>query len=179
MIIDPEIKEKVIQHTYYWFNKASPLLGIALPLPEIEFTQRGAVAAQTFTYRDEENNIVKTRLNYNPYYIVEDPQKFMEQTIPHEVAHIFQHALHPQSKPHGIEWIGIMKKFGVTPEIYTDIHVDNPVPQAKLLHLYQCMECGAKKVFNKKEHDQFEGKLKLPECEKCGGVMEFVRKAQL
>lgn len=180
MIIEPDTKEKVIEHTRYWINKANAALGLDLPMPSVDFDQRGAIAGQTFlTRNDETGEIVSTRISFNPYYVQQDYMNFMENIIPHEVAHLMQFAQHPKSKQHGIEWIQIMKNLGVRPEIYTDVHVENPVSKPKGLHLYQCVECGAKKVFGTKQHRSFELKHKLPECEKCGGVMEHVRSAEI
>ncbi len=178
-MIDPLLKDKIEDHTTYWVNKANSLLDVQIPSPEIDYTQRGTVAAQTFTYSDAEGAIVKTRISFNPYYIVQDSQEFIETIVPHEVAHLAQNIMHPNSKPHGIEWIQIMKQFGVKPEIYTDVHVHMPPSQAKRLHLYRCLDCLKPKVFGQKKHGAFEGKLKLPECPECKGVMEYVRSTDL
>jgi SprT protein len=174
MIIDKDSQNKIIDHANYWIEKIKSTFNIDVPTPTIDFNQRGTIAGQTIFDRND-GIITRVRISFNPYHARDNFKQFIEEIVPHEVAHVAQYVMHPQSKQHGVEWIDVMRKLGLPPKILTDLHAENPSSRVKNLYLYQCVECNARKVVGKKEHDSYEKKWKLPECEKCGGVMEFLK----
>lgn len=56
----------------------------------------------------------KIRLNAD--LLVNNWEDFMNDTIPHEVAHLVQYVIYPYDKPHGRGWKSIMRGFGVNPK---------------------------------------------------------------
>ncbi|GDY28200.1 protein SprT [Agarivorans sp. Toyoura001] len=53
-------------------------------------------------------NLSRWRLRFNAHFYQQQPEHFLAQTVPHEVAHIICHAVYGRVKPHGKEWQAIM-----------------------------------------------------------------------
>lgn len=51
-------------------------------------------------------------------------EKYLEEIIPHEVAHYIQMIYWPDSKPHGVEFKGVMKVFGVPARAYHTLNCE-------------------------------------------------------
>ena len=84
--IDAKI-EKCIGSAERYFN-------IKLKQPSYNFKQRGRTAGTAYLQRNE--------MRFNTFMLQQDPQKFIENVVPHEVAHIvvFQ-VFGAKVRPHG------------------------------------------------------------------------------
>ena len=71
---------------------------------KFKFNLRGAVAGRAF-YQGRE-------LSFNLILAKDNLTDFLNSTVPHEVAHLFQRKIYPYSKPHGKEWKKIMQLGG-------------------------------------------------------------------
>ena len=57
---------------------------------------------------------MKDRLSYNQRLLVENTEKFLARTVPHEVAHwVVRKVFSGRRKPHGSEWKSVMYVLGV------------------------------------------------------------------
>ncbi|MES9940109.1 MAG: SprT-like domain-containing protein [Candidatus Thiodiazotropha sp. 6PLUC2] len=75
--------------------------------PEIFFDLKGKAAGLLITHKNG-----ASKIRYNPILLEHYGQKFLDQTVPHEVAHLVARTLFgPSIKPHGKEWQAIMSFF--------------------------------------------------------------------
>jgi SprT protein len=75
--------------------------------PVVLFDLQGRIAGQAW-------GNYKIRLNID--LLVHNWEEFMQDTIPHEVAHLVQKVLYPYDKSHGRGWKSIMRGFGCNPK---------------------------------------------------------------
>ena len=103
--------QQLSEATQHWLEKARPLLlgcGRTLPVVEVRCDLRGMTAGQVRRYHDG-----SLCIRYNLAMSRLQPLQFVEQTVPHEVAHVVAYLLHGKSiRPHGREWRAIMAEFG-------------------------------------------------------------------
>jgi len=94
-----------------WLQRAAPLLrghGRAEPAIEVRCNLRGKSAGQVRHQADG-----SLLIRYNLGIASLQPEAFLEQTVPHEVAHVVTWLLHgSRAKPHGREWREVMAFFG-------------------------------------------------------------------
>lgn len=82
-------------------DKANQHYGTALPYPTLRFDLRGMTAGQAYSGR----NLIRL----NPLLLHENGEAFLQQTVPHEVAHLVADKLFgPGIRPHGREWQSVM-----------------------------------------------------------------------
>lgn len=74
-------------------------------IPTVSYDIRGAVAGKAFIYQNH--------IKLNPVLLRENKDHFINQTVPHEVAHLIAHQVYGNRiRPHGREWASIMSLFG-------------------------------------------------------------------
>jgi len=80
--------------------------------PRLSYDLRGTVAGRGGISSGEQ--IVKI----NPVLLMENVEEMIQQTVPHEVAHVAQYVVYGtgrHNKPHGIYWERMMRLFGCDP----------------------------------------------------------------
>lgn len=106
-----ELQMKVEQKVYDCLFKISEVLNrkgrsINIPQIKINFKNLGRTAGHAF----QRTNV----LEFNTILLKENADKFIERTVPHEVAHLITAWIFPLAKkPHGKEWKSVMKMLGV------------------------------------------------------------------
>lgn len=101
---------RLAAETRAWLERARPLChqaGRRLPEVTVRCDLRGASAGQLRLYRN--GTLV---IRYNLAMAEAQPEAFVAQTVPHEVAHAITHVCHGKVRPHGPEWRGVMAWFG-------------------------------------------------------------------
>jgi len=156
-----EITDKVnecLQIAEKFFNRP-------VPKPKVRFDLRGRVAGQAFYF--------KHWLRFNTVLFQENREDFLNQTVPHEVAHWIQDWLYGvgKTKPHGREWKGIMKTvFGLSPERCHSYNVENArtrtLPAA---YKYKCSCTTHHLTIVRHRRIQNGQRYK---CRKCGSFLE-------
>lgn len=95
-----------------WLQRAAPLLrghGRAEPAIEVRCNLRGKSAGQVRHQADG-----SLLIRYNLGIASLQPEAFLEQTVPHEVAHVVTWLLHGRrARPHGAEWQAVMHHLGI------------------------------------------------------------------
>lgn len=129
--------------------------GTTFKMPTILYTKRGRVAGVA--------NYIQYEVNFNPVLLMENVESFIARTVPHEMAHLIDHKLHPENFQTDIR----VDQYGRIKRTKRDIHgrtfkaimgvlgADNSrchsydttrsaVRQAgKSKHLYTCNTCGS------------------------------------
>ena len=97
--------------TLYYLEKAAGIWGRKFDVGNIAVGLRGRAAGQAcYTSLD---------IKYNERLFLENSQKFVDDTVPHEVAHIIVFQLFgPNVAGHGKEWKDVMQALGKAPNRY-------------------------------------------------------------
>lgn len=185
MELSQETRQKISLYTQDWIKRARAMYQLELekkgydrlPPISIDFNKRGNAAASVIIDRNGNGKPTAITVSYNPYFFDKDPNTFYYETIPHEIAHVIVAVLYDDVKPHGMEWQGVMKRFGIKPKEFTDTVVDNVPDKKRHLYMYKCIGCGHKRVLGEREHKQAERKGIT--CENCGEPMFLEKKTTL
>lgn len=94
------LREKLIQ--------ANTFLQCDHPLPSVLYQQRGTAAGTAWLEKNE--------IRLNPVLLIENQQAFIDEVVPHELAHLLVWKHFGRTPPHGKEWKWMMQTvLGVTP----------------------------------------------------------------
>lgn len=89
-------------------QKAETHYRIRIPLRDIRFDLKGRSAGMAVFPRHG-----RPYIRYNRLMLSKQPEEFLSQTLPHEVAHLVARRLHGSGiRPHGDEWKRVMAFFG-------------------------------------------------------------------
>lgn len=104
-----ELQERVISKTHEMFYILMDRLllrhsYIQPNLPYIKFNLKGKASGKTYV----EENVIR----YNMYFIEHNLKEFLKDTVPHEVAHLYEWAIY-KSIGHKQHWKEFMQMMGV------------------------------------------------------------------
>ena len=143
-------------------------LDVLFVMPEIRYTVKGVVAGFAFCHSN--------MINFNWQLLKNNADEFIEQTVPHELAHILVFELFAgKRKPHGMEWRGIMRGMGAIPKRTHNYEVAKCYTILRnFVYACKCQEYN----FTIIRHRRAEKGTKYS-CRKCHTVLEFVKKKTL
>jgi SprT protein len=95
-----KLKQHSIKKAAQCIQLAQSALNMDFALPTISFNQRGKAAGTARLQRWE--------IRLNSILLQENQQQFIDEVIPHEIAHLITFQIYGRVKPHGREWQGIM-----------------------------------------------------------------------
>lgn len=72
----------------------------AFPMPKVSYDVRGMKAGVAYLQQNE--------IKINRTLLLENPEEFIRQVVPHELAHLIVYQLFGRVKPHGEEWQKVM-----------------------------------------------------------------------
>lgn len=103
------------------------------PRPEVSFKLRGGHAGVAEPGRQ--------RLRFNRQLLLENGQPFVDEVVPHEVAHLLAYALFGRRiRPHGVEWQSIMRDvLGCIPKTRHGFDVKKAARQS-FIYACQCQD---------------------------------------
>ena len=111
------------------FQKAEAFFKTSFPRPEVSFKLRGQKAGVA--------HITENKLRFNPVLYAQNRDDFLQQTVPHEVAHLVAYKQFGlKIAPHGQEWQLIMRGiYGLEPKRCHDYAI---TPRASKQYQYVC-----------------------------------------
>jgi SprT protein len=153
---------------------ACAFYGIDLPTASIDFSLRGRCAGQACIAR---NGQVSLRINRQ--LLAENLDDFLNQTIPHEVAHLVVNWPYRKKRqrpqPHGLEWQAVMQNcFGLEPK-RCHSYQTTPARIVPRLFLYRC-NCREHKltsIMHNKIHRSVHAL-----CKACKTPLKFMNRQQ-
>jgi SprT protein len=101
------LQNKVVDMTRRLIEQAERGFRVSIPAPVLRFDLTGRAAGMVVFSR------TGALIRYNQKLLTENGDTFLDQTVPHEVAHLVARTLHGAGiRPHGPEWKLIMAFFG-------------------------------------------------------------------
>ena len=151
-----QVEDKVLEI----YLKAESLYRRNFDLPSINWNLRGIRAGVA--------HVRTNRIRLNPILLVENTEKFIAQTVPHEIAHLINRTLNgPHVRPHGPEWKAIMRAFGLPPLRCHNYNVENSVARDQRCGMY--CTCGVHFVSKMISRRVLQGwKYR---CRRCRGLI--------
>jgi SprT protein len=167
----PELKDAIEKETARYIGIANTKLRRNFLVPKVTFDLRGVVAGRA--------HCGQGWIQYNPILASENGEKFIERTVPHEVAHIVAYLYYMHRiRPHGHEWRHIFGTvFGV--KDITRCHsydVTKARARRRIRYVYKCM-CGKDLHAGPKYHSMVMKGVRL-RCNFCKSSLRpewFVR----
>ena len=115
-LLTPELKAKVEAKIRECFKVASEKYGTTFEMPEVRYDIKSHTGGLAYYTR--------WLLRFNLILLVENEEHYIENVVPHEVAHLVNHRVNvpaPGKKrlmPHGKEWKGVMNVLGVPAAVH-------------------------------------------------------------
>lgn len=163
LIDEEDVLSIVIQKANECFDKADAFFGNRFKRSACNLKQRGRAAGTA--------HLQKNELRFNQFMYQQNPVKFLDTVVPHEVAHIIVFQIYGNTvKPHGKEWQAVMLKvYGIRP---SRTHTFD-VPQQKQAYEYRC-SC-QKHQFTKQRHTRAQRGVEYI-CKGCRSTLQFINK---
>lgn len=161
MLSLPQLKMQVQRRLKQDLTKASAFFQTDFHTPNILYNVRGLKAGVAYLERNE--------VRFNPILLQENGLDFINQVVPHELAHILVYQLFGRVRPHGKEWQFMMENvLGVSANTY---HCFDTVNAAKQF-AYRC-HCQIHQLSTRRHHAIVRnGRIYL--CKKCKGQLQAV-----
>lgn len=104
---ETEMKEFVLEEVEERIHQAGVYYGRSFEIPEVRFCRNVTRAGRGAGHEGW--------VEYNIGYLMSDKEKdrkdMIEETVPHEIAHVLVYIMHGRdAKPHGEEWLRMMRK---------------------------------------------------------------------
>lgn len=151
-------RHRVLEKVECCYQIAEEQLSKAFPRPDITFNQRGKIAGSA--------RLQLNQLRFNPVLLEDNLQEFLQQVVPHEVAHLLVFQCYGRVKPHGQEWQRVMRElFSVSPTTTHKMNVDKVMGQT---FEYFCA-CGPVQLTIRRHHAAKKGRQY--QCRACGSLL--------
>lgn len=165
---DHRLLTRAIARTQELLSQAAADLGVRVKTLEIRFDLRGRAAGQA-RYGTRQGIGGPWIIRYNPVLLRENPDSFIAQTVPHELAHVVAFVRHGHRiRPHGPEWRAIMEQFGAAPERCHRYDLARIPRRATRVFPYHC-GCGEHQLSSIRHHRVLAGQTYL--CRRCAGPL--------
>lgn len=106
-----QLKMQVQRQLKRDLDKANHYFNTEFPPPTINYNVRGLKAGVAYLPQNE--------IRLNPILLEENGQAFIQQVVPHELAHLLVYQQYGRVQPHGKEWKKVMEQvLGVPAETY-------------------------------------------------------------
>jgi len=165
---------KALQLTEYWIRRAREIFEVSarrLPVPDVRFDLRGRAAGQAVFARRSR----QVHIRINTALLASHPQEMLDDTVPHEVAHVVIFKLYGRrAKPHGKEWKALMRAFGVEPKPCHTLPAE-PTRQLRRFR-YECA-CEEPALLTSIRHKRAQQGTDYV-CRRCGEKLRFAADEQ-
>ena len=132
------------------------------PMPSVSYDVRGMKAGVAYLQKNE--------IKFNRTLLLENPEEFIRQVVPHELAHLIVYQVFGRVKPHGKEWQAVMNQiFHLPADTCHQFDVQNV--QGKTFE-YRCA-CQTHLLSVRRHNRIIREKVEYL-CRKCKGKLVFV-----
>lgn len=149
-----EQQGRVLQRVEYFVNLANEIYNSDLQMPCVRFDKRGTCGGTA--------NYSSMELNFNAGLMLDNWDEYMNQVIPHEVAHLVKSHVYGTDRKgrlhsaHGYYWQSIMREFGCDPDRCHSMDVSKvkQVSRPKTKYVYACPCCGKEIIITSVRHNK-------------------------
>lgn len=153
MQVQRQLKRDLEKANAYFQTEFSP--------PTVSYAVRGLKAGVAYLQRNE--------IRFNPVLLTENGQAFVQQVVPHELAHILVFQRFGRVQPHGKEWKMMMEEvLGVPAETY---HCFDTTNVAGKQFAYRC-ECQTH-LLSARRHNAIIKQGRVYLCKRCKKPLEL------
>lgn len=153
------------EHYCEIMRKRYPRLAHLFSPPRIVYNVRGATAGWAHSSR----NLIRL----NPFFLMHEKTALdmLDDTIPHECAHIFTHILYPRASAHGAEWTQIFQLIAPNATFKRTHDYDvNLIARPNFVQIE--FGCGCGRVFSFGPNRQKKVLRGGWTCNRCGGILK-------
>lgn len=153
-----------------------------LPPVTLDFSVRGTAAGYADTlYADERCSVTRCRkprtlkIKLNSALLMDKKtrKEMVEQTIPHEVAHLITHILWNKGG-HGSHWRWAMYELGLDPDVYHKMKTSNTGGWKMKRWVYEC-KCRTHNITSIRHNKAQKGRARY-HCQVCGHTIKWTGK---
>ncbi|KMV28449.1 SprT family zinc-dependent metalloprotease [Photobacterium swingsii] len=149
------LQSQVIAKVESCISHANQRLQKRFAMPTVSFRQGGKIAGSA--------RLQGWEVRFNPVLLKENPQAFLDEVVPHEVAHLITFKLFGRVRPHGKEWQTIMTQvFGIPARTTHSFDVSSV--QGKTFS-YQC-QCSQHQLTVRRHNKVARGQVSY-HCRQC------------
>ncbi len=146
-----------------------------MPVPQTLLVDTGRVAGKA--------HFASHSIQINPLFLKTDEKKMIEQTIPHELAHLATKILFPYAKQvHGPEFRRVLGLISDNTDTFHDMDVraiadESQAIKTQQVFMYSCLCPGRIFKLSKVKHNRFK-KGQSRYCTRCGSILKFARDSE-
>lgn len=133
-----------IEECFELFNKVTGKNLVLAPVDPLVFFNQSRTGGYVWPNR------YGHRVFLNWVLFKENTEDYLRQTIPHEVAHIFQRAIAPNERSHGPVWQSLMRKVGLQPRRCHNYDVSTSARYEMFTYICTCQKHQVSKVIHNK-----------------------------
>ena len=163
---DEQWRDEAIEHTQFWIELGGELYRAVFQTPEVLFNLRGMTAG--IAYSEE------WRIRLNMTLLRENGRKFLDTTVPHEVAHLVANKLYGREwgVSHGPRWREVMEEFGCKPKRCHDYKAKAARTRRSYReYLYRCA-CDTH-VLSSVRHNRVRRREQTYVCSRCKAELVY------
>ncbi|WP_298442596.1 SprT family zinc-dependent metalloprotease [uncultured Ferrimonas sp.] len=157
-----DLAQRISAQVEHCYQVAEQQLQRRFSRPTISFALRGQAAGTA--------HLQVNRLRFNPTLAQQNPQAFVDEVVPHEVAHLLAWQLYGRVKPHGVQWQQLMRSlFQLEPKTRHSFDVTAVQPRS---FAYRC-QCQSHQLTIRRHNKVLRGQAQY-RCRRCQTPLQLV-----
>ncbi|PXY98561.1 SprT family zinc-dependent metalloprotease [Gilliamella apicola] len=139
-------------------TQANQRLNTEYKEPKIVYRSKGSIAGSAILNRWE--------IQLNTTMLCENGEKFIEEVVPHELAHLITFQIYGKVKPHGKEWQYIMSEIM---KLHPKVTHNFNFKRKEYVYICDCQEHYLSSI----RHNKIEKNKISYQCLKCGSILKL------